>query len=80
VAHWLALMQKMHIIYSFSAILPENRNNLYDFNINLALTYEYRNCYMNIIQTCLTNFQDVNGNKFFLTNHGFGVSLWNALK
>ena len=49
VAHWLTVMQKMHITYPFSAILLKNRNNLYDFNRNLVLSYEYRNCYINII-------------------------------
>ncbi|MEH2029927.1 MAG: hypothetical protein V7K67_09670 [Nostoc sp.] len=28
----------------------------------------------------LTNSQDVNGDKFSLTNHGFEVSRWNALE
>lgn len=45
----MTLMQKMHNIHAFSAILPKNRNNLYDFNRNIALSYEYRNRYMNII-------------------------------
>ncbi|MEH2379553.1 MAG: hypothetical protein V7K27_11830 [Nostoc sp.] len=67
----MSLMQKMHNIHAFSAILPKNRNNLYDFNRNLSLSYEYRNCYINIIQACLTNFPDVNGDKLSLTNHGF---------
>jgi len=31
-------MQKTHIIDTLSALLLKNRNNLYDFNINQALT------------------------------------------
>lgn len=73
-------MQKMHNFNRFSANLLKNRNNLYDFNKNLALTYEYRNCYMNSNQNCLTNSQDVNDDKLSSTNHGFEVSRWNTLK